>query len=218
MSQVKSPKTPGVPKPASPWLSYAIDFGPLLVFFLVYRFAAPPGSPVTAAIYGTTAFMVAITIAVIVSQWLLGKIAPMLWISAALILGFGALTIYFNDPLFIQIKPTIIYSGFAAMLLGGWLSGRALLKYVFHAAFPGLSETGWVKLSRNWGLFFAGLAVMNEAMRLLLDFDWWLTLKVWAVTPLSLIFAVANVPMLLKHGLTLDDPDETKATDAEGKA
>lgn len=195
-------------KKPSAWINFLIDFGPLLVFFLTFRFGAPDGSTVTQAIYGTVAFMVAIIAALIASKVLLGKIAPMLWISAVLILGFGALTVYFNDPAFIQLKPTLIYSGFAILLIGGVMAGKAMLKYVFHAAFPGLTETGWLKLSRNWGLFFLAMAFANEFMRLFLSFDLWLTLKVWAVTPLSLGFAISQVPMLMKNGLDVEEKTE----------
>ena len=188
-------------------LNFALDFGPLLIFFLVYQFGAPEGSPITAAIYGTVAFMVAIIIAMIVAKWKLGKITPMMWMSAILILGFGALTVYFNDPRFIQHKPTIIYSAFALILFGGLLRGKAMLRYLLQAAFEGVSDEGWLKLSRNWGVFFAIMAAANEIMVLTLDFEWWLTLKVWAVPIVSFIFAMANIPMLMRHGLAIEDEE-----------
>ena len=192
-------------------LGFALDFGPLLVFFLVYKFAVPGDNPITSAIYGTAAFMVAIIVAVIVSKWKLGKISPMLWMSAVLILGFGALTIYFNDPRFIQHKPTIIYTGFAAILLIGLMRGKAMLKYLLQAAFEGLSEEGWIKLSRNWALFFLAMAVANEIMVATLSFDLWLTIKVWGVTLVSFVFAMANIPMLMKHGFAVEEDQPAEA-------
>lgn len=204
------------PKQENKGLGFALDFGPLLVFFLTYKFAVPGDNPVLSAIYGTAAFMVAIVIAVIVSKWKLGKISPMLWLSAVLVIGFGALTIYFNDPSFIQIKPTIIYLGFAVILGVGLLRGKAMLKYLLQAAYEGLSDEGWLKLSRNWAIFFVAMAVLNEAMRLFLSFDMWLTLKVWGITILSFIFAIANVPMLMRHGLDLGQDDE-EAEEAASK-
>lgn len=198
------------PQKENKGLGFALDFGPLLVFFLTYKFAVPGDNPVLSAIYGTAAFMVAIIIAVIVSKWKLGKISPMLWLSAVLVIGFGALTIYFNDPRFIQIKPTIIYVGFAVILGVGLLRGKAMLKYLLQAAYEGLSDEGWLKLSRNWAIFFVAMAVLNEAMRLTLSFDLWLTLKVWGITILSFIFAIANVPMLMRHGLDLGQDEEAE--------
>lgn len=195
-------------------LSFALDFGPLLIFFLVYKFGAPEGGPITAAIYGTVAFMVAIVVAMGVSKWKLGKISPMMWMSAILILGFGALTVYFNDPRFIQHKPTIIYTGFAAILLGGLLRGKAMLKVLLQAAFEGLNDEGWLKLSRNWAIFFIAMAVINELMVATLSFDWWLTIKVWGVTTASFIFAMANIPMLMKHGLAVEEKPRPGGQDA----
>lgn len=177
------------------WLPLALDFGPLLVFFLSYKFAG--------MIAGTSAFMAAIAVAVLVSKVKLGKVSPMLWLSAVLVLFFGSLTIYFHDERFIQIKPTIIYAFFALMLLVGWLRGKPLLKYLLGAAYKGLSEEGWLKLSRNWGVFFLAMAAANEGLRAYLSFDSWLSVKVWGVTVVSLLFAGANVPMLMRHGLDL---------------
>lgn len=201
-------------KPKHPaWLPFAIDFGPLLTFFLTYRFTSGDGAfgATAGAIKGTIAFMVAIVIAVVVSQWKLKKVSPMLWLSAILVIGFGGLTIWLNDPAFIQIKPTIIYAGFAALLLGGWLRGKPLLKYLLEAAYDGLSEEGWLKLSRNWGLFFVAMALINEALRLTLSFDTWLTAKVWGVTLLSLLFAASQLPLMLRHGLAIDKPQDGPA-------
>ncbi|WP_070150954.1 septation protein IspZ [Sphingobium phenoxybenzoativorans] len=195
-------------KPAhSGTLSLALDFGPLLVFFVAYKMLG--------VIMGTAAFMAAIALAVIVSIWKLGRVSPMLWLSAVLVLFFGSLTIYFHDERFIQIKPTIIYSFFALMLFAGLLRGKPLLKYLLQAAYDGLSEEGWKKLSRNWAFFFVFMAALNEAMRATLSFDTWLSLKVWGVTAISFIFAASNIPMLMRHGMNIGekvDSDEVGGT------
>ena len=189
-------------------LSLALDFGPLLIFFLTYKGAGwfwGSGNPITAMMISTGAFMAAIVIAVIISRVTLGRVSPMLWLSAMLILFFGGLTIYFHDQRFIQIKPTIIYAFFAAMLFAGLMRGKPLLKYLLQAAYDGLTDEGWRKLSRNWAFFFVAMAVANEAMRRSMSFDTWLAVKVWGVTIVSLLFAAANVPMLLRHGLSLGE-------------
>ncbi len=186
-------------------LNFALDFGPLLLFFLASRLGASDTDPKQGAIIGTATFMLAIIVAAVVSRFKLGRISPMLKLTAALGVFFGALTLWFYDERFIQVKPTIIYAFFALLLIGGWLRGKALLKYVLEAAFEGLTETGWRKLSLSWGLFFLFLALANEAMRAWLDFDLWLTLKVWGVTALTFLFSMANIPMLLRHGLKLGD-------------
>lgn len=196
----------------SSWLNVAVDYGPLLVFLAVYRFNAPaesnPLGEINAIIYGTAAFMVAAIVALAVSKWRLGKVSPMLWFSTALIVGFGALTIFFGDPVFVQLKPTIIYSVFGIALLVGFFTGRALLKILLEAAFEGLTDDGWLKLSRNWGVFFLVLAVLNEVLRAQMSFEGWLWAKFWVFLPLTFIFTFANIPMLMKHGLDVGQEDD----------
>jgi intracellular septation protein len=178
-----------------------LDYGPLLVFFIAYKLA---GSGLQGSLVATLAFMVAVLISIAVGLAVVKRVSPMVWVSTVLILGFGAITLYLRDPRFIQMKPTVIYIGFAVMLGAGLLRGKALLKWLFGPVFPGLTEAGWLKLSRNWAVFFLLLAVVNEVLRAYLSFDTWLTLKVWGVSILSVLFAVANMPMLLRHGL---DPE-----------
>ena len=195
------------------WLNFAIDFGPLLVFFLVYKFTSDGEgafAATTGAIKGTLAFMAAIIVAMAVSKWKLGKISPMLWLSGVLVIGFGALTVYLHDERFIVMKPTIIYGAFAALLLGGWWRGKPMLKYLLQSALEGLTERGWLLLSRNWGLFFAALALANHVMYELIEakrmsFDLWLTIKVWGVTALVLIFPLTQVPLMIRNGFAIPD-------------
>ena len=208
MTNPDTPPPPATPPGHPAWLPFALDFGPLLVFFLTFQLGKGEGAfgATAGALKGTVAFMVAILIAVTVSQWKLRKVSPMLWLSAVLVLGFGALTLYFHDARFIQIKPTIIYASFAALLIGGWMRGRPMLKYVLQAAYDGLSDDGWLTLSRNWGLFFLAMALLNEALRAWLSFDSWLTVKVWGVSVLSFVFALSQLPLMMKHGLSIDGP------------
>jgi intracellular septation protein len=186
-----------------------LDYGPLIVFFVAYKLA---GSGLQGSLIATVAFMVAVLISIAVGLAVVKRVSPMVWISTILILGFGAITLYLRDPKFIQMKPTFIYVGFAALLGGGLLRGKALLKWLFGPVFPGLTDEGWHKLSRNWALFFLALAIANEVMRATLTFDTWLTVKVWGVTVVSILFAIANMPMLLRHGL---DPEKTTEAIAE---
>ncbi len=199
-------------KAASSWLNVAVDYGPLLVFLGVYKWQSPAEpnavSEVAAIIAGTLAFMVAAVAALLISKWRLGKVSPMLWFSTALIVGFGSLTIFFGDPTFVQLKPTIIYASFGVVLLGGIIAGKALLKVLLEAAFEGLNEAGWLKLSRNWGVFFLALAGLNEVLRAQMDFEGWLWAKIWVFLPLTFLFTFSQIPMLLRHGLSFEDKDE----------
>lgn len=199
-------------KAGSGWLNVLVDYGPLLVFLGVYRWNAPadpnPAGEILAIVYGTGSFMVAAIVALIASRALLGKISPMLWFSTALIVGFGALTIFFGDPTFVQIKPTIIYAAMGTALLVGFFMGRALLQILLEAAFEGVDEAGWLKLSRNWGVFFLLLAGLNEVLRSQMSFESWLWAKFWVFMPLSFLFTFTQIPMLLKHGLDVGQDDE----------
>jgi intracellular septation protein len=208
------PKTQAAPKRKSSWLNVAIDYGPVLVFFLAYRHFAPADSSnaagsVFAAIKATASFMIAAIIALVVSRWKLGRVSPMLWLSTGLILGFGVLTVLLRDPVWIQIKPTAVYMLFGATLLIGVWRGKALLKILLEAAFEGLNHEGWMKLSRNWGWFFFALAALNEVLRQIYNvandnFGTWIALKLWLFMPLSFLFTFVQIPMLLRHGMADD--------------
>lgn len=177
-------------------LGLLLDFGPLLIFFLAYKFYG--------VFIGTGVFMVAIIAAVIISKVRLGHVSPMLWLTAILVVGFGGLTIYLHDPKFIQLKPTIIYLLLSGLLFGGLFAGKPMLKYVLEAAYDGLSDTGWLKLSRNWAWFFLAMAGANEVLRWQFSFDQWLTIKTWGVTVVSILFGISQLPMLMKNGLTVE--------------
>ena len=177
----------------------------ILAFFAAYKLA---GSGLQGTLVATVVFMIAAVVSIAIGLVVVKRVSPMVWLSTILIVGFGGITLYLHDPRFIQMKPTIIYLLLAAMLVGGLLRGKAVLKWLFGPVFPGLSEDGWLKLSRNWALFFLLLAIANEVMRATLSFDAWLTLKVWGVSIVSFLFAIGNMPMLLRHGLDLDSKAE----------
>lgn len=203
-------------KQKSGWLNILVDYGPLLVFLGAYKFYAPeessPLGEIAAVIRGTIAFMIAAVAALAFSKWKFGRVSPMLWLSTALIVGFGALTIWLRDESFIQIKPTVIYVLFGSALVIGWLRGKALLEILLGAAFEGLDRQGWLKLSRNWALFFFALAGLNEVLRATLTFESWLWAKLWVFLPLSFLFTFTQIPMLMRHGLGDEGVKEEEQT------
>lgn len=215
-----TPPAKGTAQGKSSWLNLLVDYGPLLVFFLAYRHFKPEGveaglGEVVAVTKGTMAFMVATIIALAISKLRLGKVSPMLWLSTGLILGFGTLTVLLGDPFWIQVKPTAIYLLFASVLFAGLARGKAMLKVLLQSAFEGLSEEGWLKLSRNWAFFFLFLAALNEVLRYFFNaangnFEIWLQAKLWGVTAISFAFTFAQLPMLLKHGLAAESETEVE--------
>ncbi len=219
MADADSPsaEAPAAKKPKSGWLNVAIDYGPLLIFFVVYRYYSPSDADdglgaVFAVVRSTGAFMVAAMIALVISKWRLGHVSRMLWLSTILIVGFGGLTVLLADPFYVQIKPTVLYIFFGSVLLVGWWRGKALLQWLLEAAFEGLDDEGWLKLSRNWGLFFFALAALNEGLRYWLSFGDWLAAKLWVFLPLSFLFTFSQLPMLLRHGLGGEGVEEEEKT------
>lgn len=189
------------PRPSMPTgLRLAVDYGPLVIFFATNQLA-PGALHIQRVLTATAAFMLAQMAAIAVSWWIERRVSPMLWITGALVLGFGALTFLFRDERFIQMKPTFVYLLFAATLGIGLATGRPMLKLLLDTAYPGLNDLGWRKLTRNWAFFFLGMAALNEVVWRSTNFDFWVGFKLWGAIPLTLIFAMANVPMLLRHGL-----------------
>jgi intracellular septation protein len=184
----------------------ALDYGPLIVFFAVNSLA--PGIQLQRILTATLAFMIAMAVAIAVSWWKTRHVSPMLWITGVLVLVFGGLTLYFHDQTFIQVKPTVVYAMFAVILGYGLITNKPLLQTMLESAYPGLSAKGWRLLTINWTVFFVAMAVLNEVMRHMLDWDRWVTFKTWVVIPLTLVFAIANIPMLLRHGLQLEKPED----------
>jgi intracellular septation protein len=180
-----------------------IDLGPLLVFFVV-NFLAPV--PAALKIFvATGAFMVAMIAAMLFSAIRYRQISPLLWFSGVMVVILGGLTIWLHNEMFIKMKPTIYYALVAGLLAFGLVTGRPLLQRVLGSTYPGLDESGWTKLTRNWGIFFAFMAVLNEAVWRNSTTSFWIGFKIWGAIPLTFLFAAANIPMLLKHGLMRED-------------
>jgi intracellular septation protein len=185
-----------------------IDFGPLLLFFLVNFLAPVP--PLTKIFVATGVFMVAMVAAVVYSAIRYRSVSPLLWFSGFMVVVLGGLTLWLHDETFIKLKPTIYYLFVASLLGFGLWNDKPLLKMVLGSAYPGLDEGGWRKLTRNWALFFLFMAALNEAVWRSTTTDFWVGFKLWGAIPLTFLFAAANVPMLLRHGLTAEDakPEE----------
>jgi intracellular septation protein len=188
-------ETPARPE-LTGWKKLAIDFGPLLVFFAAYsRFGI---------FTGTAAFMAATAVAMLAAWMMTRHIPAMTWFSAVLVGVFGGLTLWLQDETFIKIKPTIVFLIFAAILFFGLLRKRNYLKAILGSAFEGLSERGWELLAWRWAFFFLVLAVLNEIFWRFFPTNIWLHFKLWGDTLLTFAFAIAQAPMLIRHGLKLE--------------
>ncbi len=199
-------------KKDNPLLKLALEMGPLLLFFLAN---SRPGlfRPAVAAVFGeglangpqsgiliaTAVFMVAMLVSLVATKQLLGRLPVMPLVSGVVVLVFGGLTLYFQDDAFIKLKPTIVNTLFGALLLGGLAFGKPLLPYALDSVFD-LDESGWWHLTLRWGLFFLVLAALNEVIARTQTTDFWVAFKVWGVMPLTMVFALAQTPLLLRHG------------------
>lgn len=180
-------------------LKLAIDLLPLLAFFAVYMaFGIQPA---------TAVLMAASVIAMIASRILLGHISAALFVSTVLVLGFGALTLFFNDPSFIKIKPTFVYLLFAAALFGGLLLGKPMLQSLLGEALR-LTGEGWSKLSVRWGFFFVAMAGLNEIVWRNFTETAWASFKVFGFLPLTVLFFAAQYRLIEKYKVA-DKPDAT---------
>ncbi|HEX8532822.1 MAG TPA: septation protein A [Allosphingosinicella sp.] len=191
---------------ASTGAKLAIDLGPLLVFFLVNGFAPVPD--VLKIFYATGAFMAAMIVAMVISQIRYRHISPMLLFSGVMVMVLGGITLWLHNETFIKLKPTIYYLVAAGLLTFGVVTRRNLLETVLGSAYPGLSERGWQLLTRNWILFFVAMAAMNEAVWRNSSTDFWVGFKLWGALPATFVFALANVPMLMRHGMQLEKGSE----------
>lgn len=171
-------------------LKLVVEVGPLVVFFTANA---------QAGIYwGTGTFMVATLVSLIASRVLFGRIPVMPLVSGACVMVFGGLTLWLQDEHFIKIKPTIVNLLFASALFIGLLAGQSLLKIVFGEVFR-LTEEGWRKLTLRWACFFTCLAVLNEIVWRSFSTDTWVSFKVFAIMPLTMLFAVAQIGLLRQY-------------------
>lgn len=168
-----------------------LDLGPLVIFFVVFQ--------VTHNImFATAAFIPLILAALALGYWLERKLSPMAVVTAAMVVIFGGLTLYFNDAAFIKMKPTIIYAMFSALLLGGLAFNRLFIKYALSFEFE-MPDATWRTLTWRWGLFFAVLAVLNEIVWHNFSEGTWVAFKVWGILPLIFLFGALQAPLLMKH-------------------
>ena len=174
-------------------LKFITDFGPLLIFFTVYyksennlSVAIPP-------------LIIATLIAVLISYVVDKKIPYLPLIGGIIISVFGGLTLYFNNPIFLYIKPTIINIIFAlGLFVGKNILNKNLLKYFFQNALQ-IDEIGWDKLNNRWMLFFIFLALVNELVWRTQTEVFWVNFKVWGILPITFIFTAFQIPLINKH-------------------
>ena len=173
-----------------PILKFALDLGPLAVFFIANARAD--------IFVATGAFMVAILVSLVVTYSIERRLPLLPVVTALMVLAFGSLTLILNDETFIKLKPTIANVLIAAALFIGLAIGRPFLKVVLGTVFE-LDEEGWRKLTWRWAWFFLFLAVLNEIVWRNSSTDVWVNFKVFGIMPLTILFSLSQLPMLKRY-------------------
>ena len=180
-------------KAENPLIKLALEMGPLVLFFVTNA---------KAGIFTATAiFMGAVVISLGLSRLLLRQWPIMPLVSAVVVLIFGGLTLYWENDLFIKLKPTIVNTLLGLVLLGGLAFGKPLLSLVMGSVLS-LTDEGWKKLTFRWALFFFVLAALNEIVWRTQSNDFWVNFKVFGIMPITIAFALAQAPLLKKYEKT----------------
>lgn len=188
----KSESASSAPPQQNPALKLVLEMGPLVAFFVTnWKFG----------IFPATGVLMACVVLTLVASWLLTRHLPIMpLVTCVAVVFFGVLTFLFNDELFIKLKPTIVNSIFGAVLLGALAFGKPLLPIVLDSVMR-LTEEGWRKLTLRWGLFFFVLAALNEIVWRTQTTDFWVSFKAFGIMPITIAFALAQAPLIMRHEL-----------------
>jgi intracellular septation protein len=193
-----APNTPPAKKKLGTGLKLALEIGPLVLFFIANQkfgiFAA------------TAVLMVGVLVTLAVSWTLTRHVATMPVVTAVLVIVFGSLTFFLQDETFIKLKVTILYTLFGSTLIGALWFNKLLLPIVFDLAIH-IDDAGWRKLTWRVGLFFFALAGLNEVLRRVLTTDAWVNFKVFGILPLTMVFFIAQAPLMARHEIKPESED-----------
>lgn len=174
----------------NPTLKLVLEMGPLVLFFIVnFKFG----------IFPATGVLMAGVVASLAASYALTRHLPIMpVVTAVAVVFFGALTFLFQDEIFIKLKPTIVNSIFGTVLLVALAFGKPLLPVLLDTVLH-LTEEGWRKLTLRWGVFFFVLAALNEIVWRTQTTDFWVSFKAFGIMPLTIAFALAQVPLIMRH-------------------
>jgi intracellular septation protein len=213
VAKAPAPPTPPASKTPvqNPGLKLVLEMGPLVLFFLANKwpqFFEPLFRPVLpaallsgdkAGIFTATCVLMTSVVAALAVSYVITRHLPVMPVVTAIaVVLFGSLTLVFDNDLFIKLKPTLVNAIFGGALIGGLAFGKPLLPVVLDSVLH-LSEVGWRKLTWRWGLFFFVLAALNEAVWRTQSTDFWVTFKAFGIMPLTIIFALSQVPLIMKY-------------------
>jgi intracellular septation protein len=182
-----------------PLLKLALELGPLVLFFLGNAYGDRFGFAGDRRIFAATGLFLAATVVSLAVHFLLVRRLPIMpLVSGAVVVVFGGLTLVLQDEHFIKIKPTVVNTLFGVVLLGGLWWRKPILQVVLDSVLD-LTEEGWRQLTLRWALFFFVLAALNEIVWRTQTTDTWVQFKVFGIMPLTVAFALAQTPLILRH-------------------
>src|ERR1700716_227692 len=187
-----------------PLFKLATELGPLIIFFIA--------NAKFNLFVATGAFMVAVIAAMVASYVVVRHVPVMAIVTAVVVIVFGTLTLMLHDETFIKLKPTIVYTLFAAVLGGGLLFGRSFIAILFDQMFN-LTPQGWRILTLRWAFWFLAMAVLNEIVWRTQSTDFWVAFKAFGMVPLTMLFAVTQMPLIKRYHL---EPATLEESEAEG--
>lgn len=188
---------------------FLLEIGPLAVFFCTYvgwDYVFPPPTPLApgalsqSLMAATVVLMVAVVASLALSYKWERRLPLMPLVTAVMVVIFGGLTIILRDEIFIKMKPTIVNTLFAATLFVGIAFNKSFLQPLLGHTLQ-LSDRGWRILSWRWAFFFVFLAGLNEVIWRSFSTDFWVSFKAWGMFPITLLFAISQVPLIQRHAL-----------------
>ncbi|AUM73223.1 inner membrane-spanning protein YciB [Paracoccus jeotgali] len=200
---------PQTPKPLSPGLKIALEYGPLIVFFLAFmvmrdRMVTLGGREYGGFIVATMVFVPVLALSNLLMWRLTGKLSVMQLLTLVLVVTFGGLTVWLNDERFFKMKPTFIYAIFAGILGLGLALRRNWLELVMGEVLP-MRHEGWMKLTQRLALLFLGLAVANEVVWRTMTDTAWVNFKTFGLPIIMFVFFMANARLFSHYGTDRQD-------------
>ncbi|AQS47582.1 MULTISPECIES: inner membrane-spanning protein YciB [Thioclava] len=201
-------------KKISPWVKAALDWGPLIVFFVAFNRLkdgtyAILGTDYSGFVVATALFIPLIAASTLILWALTRKISAMQIATLVLVLIFGGLSVWLNDPTFFKMKPTIIYLLFAGILGAGLIRGKAWLQLVMNEAIP-MAHEGWMILTKRFVGLFLALAVANEIVWRTMSDEIWVDFKTFGLPIILIVFIMSQTKLFERHGIEKEEGDEAE--------
>ena len=191
MTETNSTETDNSAAPKGAGRKMLLDMGPLVIFFIT--------NYITEDIMLAIGVLIGTTIVALAAGWMLERRLSMMALFGCIAVAFfGGLSLYFDNELFIKIKPTVLTCLLAALIAGGRLLGRNPLGAIMGSQLK-MTDAGWRAISWLWVAMFLSTALANEIAWRMLSTNDWVTFKVFGITAISLMFTVISVPVMTKH-------------------